>query len=407
MFYYEAYQAQSDFFAPLRMMARAAERVLNNQPWPVLAHHPLVRSTAASCEMVARAGMWHERPDFRIPAAEVAGERVPVRERVVARHPFCNLLHFEKEHAAEQPRILLVAPLSGHFSTLLRGTVERLLSDHDVYVTDWINARSVPMLHGRFDLDDYIDLVIHYMRFLRGDLNVVAVCQPSVPVLIAAALLAAGNDPAQPRTMTLMGGPIDPRVNPTVPNKLATSRPLDWFERTVIATVPARYPGAFRRVYPGFLQLAGFMTMNLDRHITAHVDMFKHLVRGDGESAEATRVFYDEFMSVMDLPADFYLQTIKRVFQDQALPLGTFESRGVKVEPHAIERTALLTIEGENDDICAVGQTGAAHDLLRGLAPSMKERYMQPKVGHYGVFNGRRWRTEIYPKVRDFIRQHG
>ena len=407
MFYYEAYQAQSDAFAPVRLMARAAERLLNNQPWPVLAHHPLVRSTAAACEMVARAGMWHERPDFRIAAVEIAGERVPVREHVAARHPFCNLLHFEKEYGGEQPRILLVAPLSGHFSTLLRGTVERLLVDHDVYITDWINARSVPMLHGRFDLDDHIDIVIHYIRQLGPDVHVVAVCQPSVPVLAAVSLLAAGNDPAQPRTMTLMGGPIDPRVNPTAPNRLATSRPLSWFERTVIATVPPRYPGAFRRVYPGFLQLAGFMTMNLDRHITAHVDMFNHLVRGDGESAEATRTFYDEFMSVMDLPADFYLQTIKRVFQDQALALGTFESRGVPIEPRAIERTALLTIEGENDDICAVGQTAAAHDLARGLPSAMKERYVQEKVGHYGVFNGRRWRTEIYPKVRDFIRQHG
>ncbi len=254
MFYYEAYQAHSDAFAPIRLMARAAERMLN-QPWPVLAHHPLVRSTAAACEMVARAGMWHERPDFRISTVEIAGARVAVRESIAARHPFCNLLHFEKEYTGEQPRVLLVAPLSGHFSTLLRGTVERLLVDHDVYITDWVNARAVPMLHGRFDLDDYIDLVIHYMRLLRGDLNVVAVCQPSVPVLAAVALLAAANDPAQPKTMTLMGGPIDPRVNPTMPNRLATSRPLAWFERTVIATVPARYPGAFRGSIPASCSL--------------------------------------------------------------------------------------------------------------------------------------------------------
>ncbi|HUB97655.1 MAG TPA: polyhydroxyalkanoate depolymerase, partial [Stellaceae bacterium] len=324
-----------------------------------------------------------------------------------ARHPFCNLLHFEKDEDIDEPRVLLVAPLSGHFSTLLRGTVERLLCDHDVYITDWVNARDVPLLHGRFDLDDYIDLVIHYIRRLGPRVNVVAVCQPSVPTLAAVALMAAGNDPAQPRSMTLMGGPIDPRVNPMVPNRLATSRSLDWFERTVIGTVPARYPGAFRRVYPGFLQLAGFMTMNLDRHITAHVDLFKHLISGDDDSAEATRVFYDEFMSVMDLPADFYLQTIKRVFQDQALPQGKLTSRGRKIEPAAITRTALLTVEGENDDICGVGQTGAAHELLTGLPAGMKERHVQPKVGHYGVFNGRRWRGEIYPKVRDFIRIHG
>ncbi len=406
MLFYEAYQAHIDTFDPVRWLARNLSGMLFNQPWPVVAHHPMVRSAAAACEMVARAGMWHERPDFRIATAEVDGESIPVSETVVARHPFCDLLHFRKEAALDQKRVLLVAPMSGHFSTLLRGTVEQLLTDHDVYITDWINARNVPMLHGRFDLDDYIDLVMHYIRRLGPDLNVVAVCQPSVPVLAAVALLAADNDPAQPRTMTLMGGPIDPRVNPTAVNKLAESHPLAWFERNVIATVPNRYRGAFRRVYPGFLQLAGFMSMNLDRHVTAHVELFKHLVRGDGESADATRTFYDEFMSVMDLPADFYLQTIKRVFQDQSLPLGKLESRGRPVLPAAIERTALLTIEGENDDICAVGQTGAAHDLLSGLADGKKERHVQPKVGHYGVFNGRRWRSEIYPKVRDFIRAH-
>ncbi|MGH7089356.1 MAG: polyhydroxyalkanoate depolymerase, partial [Stellaceae bacterium] len=255
MFYYEAYQAHADAVAPVRWMARVAERMLNQQPFPLLAHHPLVRSAAAACELVARAGMWHERPDFRIAAVEIAGERIPVKERVKARHPFCNLLHFEKQAETEQPRVLLVAPLSGHFATLLRGTVEQLLLDHDVYITDWINSRNVPMLHGRFDLDDYIDLIAHYIRLLGPDLNVVAVCQPSVPALAAVALMAADGEPAQARTLTLMGGPIDPRVNPTTPNKLATSRPLSWFERNVIATVPPRYDGAFRRVYPGFLQL--------------------------------------------------------------------------------------------------------------------------------------------------------
>jgi poly(3-hydroxybutyrate) depolymerase len=406
MLFYDAFQAQADAFAPIRWMARAASDVLS-QPWPVLAKHPLVRSAAASCEMVARAGMWHERPDFRIVSTEVEGERVPVREVVVARHGFCNLVHFRKENAPSQPRVLVVAPVSGHFATLLRGTVERLLTDHDVYITDWMNARNVPLLHGRFDLDDYIDLVIQHIRLLGPAVNVIAVCQPAVPVLAAVALLAAEDDPAQPRTMTLMGGPIDPRVNPTEVNRLATSRPLAWFEHTVIATVPPRYPGAFRRVYPGFLQLAGFMTMNLDRHITAHVDLFKHLVRGDGEGVEATKAFYDEFMSVMDLPADFYLQTIERVFQQHALPQGTFTSRGRRVEPAAVTRTALLTIEGENDDICAVGQTGAAHALFTGLPEHKKLRHVQAKVGHYGVFNGRRWRSEIYPRVRDFIRAHG
>jgi len=406
MLFYEAYQAHADALVPIRWMARTASDVLG-QNWPLIADHPMVRGAHAACEMVARAGMSHQRPDFRLPSVEIDGATVAIEEVVVARHGFCNLLHFRKENAPPQPRVLLVAPLSGHFATLLRGTVERLLTDHDVYITDWLNARNVSLLHGRFDLDDYIDLVISHIRQLGPDLNVIAVCQPSVPVLAAVALIASDGDPAQPRTMTLMGGPIDPRIKPTTPNRLATSHSLEWFERNVIGTVPARYPGAFRRVYPGFLQLAGFMTMNLDRHINAHVDLFNHLIRGDGESAAATARFYDEFMAVMDLPADFYIQTIQRVFQEHALPLGRFTSRGRRVEPAAITRTALLTIEGENDDICAVGQTGAAHQLLSGLPAEKKLRHVQLKVGHYGVFNGRRWRSEIYPKVRDFIRTYG
>ncbi len=404
---YETYQAHRDAFAPVRMFAQTVHGVLS-QSWPLVAHHPMMRTAAAACEMVARAGMWHERPAFGIKTVTVGGRVLPVEEAVVARHPFCTLLHFRKEGiAAVQPRVLVVAPLSGHFATLLRGTVETLLPDFDVYITDWQNARNVPMLYGRFDLDDHIALMISHMRELADDLNVIAVCQPAVPVLAAAALLAADGDPAQPRTMTLMGGPIDTRVNPTAVNKLATTRSLSWFEKNVIAAVPARYPGAFRRVYPGFLQLAGFMTMNLDRHVTAHVDLFNHLVRGDGESATTTRKFYDEYMSVMDLPADFYIDTVKRVFQDHALPLGTFEWRGQPVEPAAITRTALLTVEGENDDICAVGQTAAAHGLLSGLKAGRKAHHVQAEVGHYGVFNGRRWRTEIYPKVREFILAHG
>jgi poly(3-hydroxybutyrate) depolymerase len=403
---YEAYQAHSDVVAPVRWFAHAFQGLLN-QPWPLLGHHPVMRSAAAACEMVARAGMWHDRPDFGIRATMVGNRAVAVSEVPVLRHPFCTLLHFRKDSDVEQPRVLLVAPLSGHFATLLRGTVETLLPDHDVYVTDWINARNVPLLYGRFDLDDHIDLVASFLRELGPDTHVIAVCQPSVPVLAAVALLAADSDPAQPRSMTLMGGPVDTRRNPTVVNQLATSRPLSWFERNVIATVPARYSGAFRRVYPGFLQLAGFMTMNLDRHVMAHIDLFKHLVRGDGESAEATRKFYDEYMSVMDLPADFYLQTVARVFQEHGLPLGRFTSRGRRVEPRAITKTALICVEGENDDICALGQTAAALDLCSGLPARKKAHHVQPKVGHYGVFNGKRWRTEIYPKVRDFIRDNG
>jgi len=404
---YEAYQAHRDAFAPIRMLAQTVQGVLN-QPWPVVAHHPMMRAAAAACEMVARAGMWHERPPFGIKSVAVGGCVLPVSEEVASCHPFCTLRHFRKEGiAAVQPRVLVVAPLSGHFATLLRGTIETLLPDFDVYVTDWINARNVPMLYGQFSLDDHIALMLSYLRELGPDVHVIAVCQPAVPVLAAVALLAAAGDSAQPHSMTLMGGPIDTRVNPTAVNVLATTRSLSWFEKNVIAAVPARYPGAFRRVYPGFLQLAGFMTMNLDRHVTAHVDLFNHLVRGDGESATATRKFYDEYMSVMDLPADYYLQTVQRVFQDHALPMGTFDWRGQRVEPSAIARTALLTVEGENDDICAVGQTAAAHALLTRLKAGKKVRHVQAEVGHYGVFNGRRWRTETYPKVREFILAHG
>jgi poly(3-hydroxybutyrate) depolymerase len=399
---YEAYQAHSDAVAPVRWLAHAFQGLLN-QPWPMVAHHPVFRGAAAACEMVARAGAWHERPDFGIHRTMVAGRPVAVDEVPVLYHPFCTLRHFRKDVTVEQPRLLVVAPLSGHFATLLRGTIETLLPDHDVYFTDWVNGRNVPLLYGRFDLDDHIDPMASFMRELGPDTHVLAVCQPSVPVLAAVSLLAADNDPAQPRTMTLMGGPIDTRRNPTAVNELATSRPLSWFENNVIATVPARYKGAFRRVYPGFLQLAGFMTMNLDRHVTAHVDLFKHLVRGDGESAEGTRKFYDEYMSVMDLPADFYLQTVSRVFQKHELPLGLFKSRDRLVEPRAIAKTALICVEGENDDICAVGQTAAALDLCVGLPSRKKAHHVQPQVGHYGVFNGKRWRTEIYPKVREFI----
>jgi poly(3-hydroxybutyrate) depolymerase len=403
---YQAYQANDDVLAPIRLMAEATRGLLT-QPWPFISDNPFVRSIAAACEMVSRSGIRHQRPDFGIAETIVDGRTVAVTEQAVVRHPFCTLLHFAKDRAVIQPRVLVVAPLSGHFATLLRGTVETLLPDHDVYITDWMNARNVPLVYGRFDLDDFIDLVVGFLHELGPRTHVVAVCQPSVPVLAAVSLMAADGDKAQPLSMTLMGGPIDTRRNPTKPNLLATSRPLEWFERTVIETVPARYPGAFRRVYPGFLQLAGFMTMNLDRHVTAHFDHYKHLVRGDGESAAAHRRFYDEYTSVMDLPADFYLQTIKRVFQDHALPLGTFTSRSRQVDPAAIEQTALLAVEGENDDICAVGQTSAALDLCTGLPAAKKLHHLQPKVGHYGVFNGQRWRREIYPKVRDFIRANG
>jgi poly(3-hydroxybutyrate) depolymerase len=399
---YAAYQAHSDVLAPIRLIAQAANGWLS-QPWPILAENALVRSAAAALELVSRAGMSHQRPAFGITETKVGDAVWRVEERAVPLHPFCDLLHFAKPDAPAQPRVLIVAPMSGHFSTLLRGTVETMLIDHDVYITDWLNARNVPLYNGRFGLDDYIAVVIEFLQFLGPRTHVLAVCQPSVPVLAAVSLMAEDHDPATPPTMVLMGGPIDTRRNQTAPNVLATSRTIEWFEKTVIETVPARYPGAFRRVYPGFLQLAGFMTMNLDRHVSAHFDLFKHLVRGDGESASATRTFYDEYTAVMDLPADFYLETVRRVFQEHALPLGTLEWRGRKVDPSAIYKTALFTVEGEKDDICAIGQTAAAHDLCSRIPMARRAHHVQPLVGHYGVFNGRRWRNNIYPKVRDFI----
>ena len=403
---YEAYQAHHDVLGPVRLMAGAL-RVFLDQPWPLLGNGPIIRSAAAAMELLSNAGMSHNRPDFDIKSVVVDGREVVVAEEVIASDPFCNLLHFRKETVDQGPTILVVAPLSGHFPTLLRGTVQTLLPDHNVFVTDWANARNVPLLYGRFGLDDFVDLIIRFIRLLGPDIHVMAVCQPSVPVLAAVSLLAAAADPCQPASMILMGGPIDPRANPTEVNRFAEAHSLDWFERTVITTVPGRYPGAFRRVYPGFLQLVGFLSMNLDRHVSAHWAMFENLVKGDGDSAAATRAFYTEYSSVMDLPADFYLNTIKRVFHDHDLPEGRFRVRGSPVEPGAIEHTALMTVEGERDDVCAPGQTVAAHQLCSRIAAAKKTHHLQLKVGHYGVFHGRRWQNETYPKVRSFIRAHG
>jgi poly(3-hydroxybutyrate) depolymerase len=403
---YQAYQAQTDAFAPFRMLAQASQEFLNH-PLHAFRNHPVARHAAAAMELVSRIGVSHARPDFGITETRLGNRTVAVAEVPVVETPFCTLLHFQKDATVTQPKLLLVAPISGHFATLLRGTVETLLPDHDLYITDWVNARNVPLRHGRFDLDDHIDLIMAFMRRLAPDLHVMAVCQPAVPVLAAAALLAQANDPGQPQSLTLMGGPIDTRANPTKVSKFAEAHSVQWLERHVVSTVPLRYAGAFRRVYPGFLQLAGFLSMNMNRHVTAHVDLFKHLVAGDGESADVTKKFYDEYTSVMDLPADFYLQTIDRVFHRQDLARGTFRSRGVLVDPGAIANTAVLTVEGENDDICGIGQTAAAHTLLTGLADSKQAHYLQKGVGHYGVFNGKRWRSEIYPKVRDFIVDNG
>ena len=405
MLYY-AYQAQRDAFTSVQLIAEAFRGILEPH-WPVFGDLPMVRQAAAAMNMLSHAGISHEHPPFGIDHVTIDGAAVPVTEEIAVSTPFCDLLHFRKDGSQDQPKLLMVAPLSGHFSTLLRGTVATALPDHDVYLTDWINARSVALRHGRFGLDDFVDVIIQFIRHLGPNLHVMAVCQPSVPVLAAVSMLAAGNDPCQPASMVLMGGPVDPAANPTEVNHFAESHSLAWFERTVVDTVPARFPGAFRRVYPGFLQLAGFLSMNLDRHVSAHWDMFRNLVKGDGQGAAATRAFYDEYTSVMDLPADFYLETLQRVFQDQDLMHGRFRVHGDLIDPGAIEKTALMTVEGERDDVCAVGQTVAAHRLCRNLAAAKQTHRLQLGVGHYGVFNGRRWQNETYPTVRDFIRANG
>jgi poly(3-hydroxybutyrate) depolymerase len=404
---YDAYQAYRDAVAPIQLAAAAVSHQLLDTPCPSAATPPLVRGAGAAFELLSHAGLSHERPAFGIRSVSVGGADVAVDEEIVAARPFCNLLHFRKATPRDEPMVLVVAPLSGHFPTLVRGTVATLLPDHDVFLTDWANARDVPLLYGRFGFDDFVDVVIAFVRFVGPGAHVIAVCQPAVPVLAATALLAAAGDPCQPASAILMGGPIDTRVNPTAVNRFATAHPLDWFERKVITAVPARYAGAFRRVYPGFLQIAGFLGMNLERHLEAQWSMFGDLVRGDRDHAAATRAFYDEYMTVMDLAADFYLETVKRVFHDQDLANGRLRVHGELVVPAAIEQTALMTVEGERDDICGVGQTVAAHQLCTGIPPAKKTHHLQLKVGHYGVFHGRRWQTETYPKVKSFIRAQG
>ncbi len=408
---YQALDVHLAALAPLRLAVEAMQHVFSH-PLNPGAFTPAARATAAGLELFERATRRYGKPKFGLDEITVDGARVAVHEEVVLERPFCRLLRFARQlppgkaaRRRRDPTVLVVAPMSGHYATLLRGTVAALLPEHQVYVTDWIDARAVPLARGGFGLDDYIDYLIGFLRHLGRDAHVLAVCQPSPPVLAAVALMAAAKDPDQPRSMTLMGGPVDTRVNPTVVNQLGTSRPIDWFEHKVIHLVPHWYPGANRRVYPGFLQLTGFMSMNLDRHVDEHVNLFRHLVRGDGESAAGHRRFYDEYMSVMDLSADFYLQTIRAVFQEHALPEGTMTHRGVRVEPRAITETALMTIEGEKDDISGVGQTRAAHALCPNIPSDRRHHRLQAGVGHFGIFNGQRWRDEIYPDLRDFIRR--
>jgi poly(3-hydroxybutyrate) depolymerase len=391
---------------PSRAFADATRLFFKNPANP-LAHTAYGKSVAASMELFERSTRRYQKPEWRIHETVVGAEHVPVNVKTIWHRPFCRLLHFERAFARPprrpQPKLLIVAPMSGHYPTLLRGTVETFLPNHDVYITEWIDARMVPHGEGRFDLDDYIDYVISVLHVLGGDCHVIAVCQPSVPVLAAVALMEAESDPYVPHSMTLMGGPIDTRVNPNGVNQLAATRGINWFRRNVITKVPFPHPGVMRDVYPGFLQLHGFMSMNLDRHIEAHRNLFMNLVKGDGDSAQKHREFYDEYLAVMDLAAEFYLQTVDTVFIRHALPKGEMTHRGRKVDPSAIRRVALLTVEGENDDISSVGQTKPAHALCANIPDEHKVHYVQPAVGHYGVFNGSRFRAEIAPRIADFV----
>jgi len=402
---YWFYEMNHAALNPARAMADVARLYLKNplNPW---SHTAFGKTMAASAEMFERFTRRYGQPEWGIDSTSVNGEQVPVHITPVWERPFCRLLHFERvfRHPPRrpQPKMVIVAPMSGHYATLLRGTVEAFLPNHDVYITDWIDARLVPVTEGSFNLDDYIDYIISILHALHGDCHLVAVCQPSVPVLAAVARMEATGDPYVPHSMTLMGGPIDTRINPTAVNKLAEDRGTEWFARNVITKVPFPHPGVMRDVYPGFLQLHGFVSMNLDRHLDAHKQLFFNLVKGDGEPAQKHREFYDEYLAVMDLTAEFYLQTVDTVFVKHLLPKGEMTHRGLPVDPAAIRKTALLTVEGEKDDISGLGQTQAAHALCVNIPDDRKAHYVQQGVGHYGVFNGSRFRSEIAPRISDF-----
>lgn len=405
---YQLYEFHNTALVPWRMWGDWTRGLLSNPLIPASYTHA-GKSLKAGLEVFDHLTRKRSRPAWGIDSTEVEGRRVAVSPQAAMRRPHCTLLHFEREGCAKRqdPKILLVAPLSGHYATLLRGTVQALLPDHEVWVTDWHDAREVPASEGPFGVEEYIAELIRFMRHLGPDLHVMAVCQPAPLVLASVALLAQADDPAQPASMILMGGPVDTRAAPTQVTRFALSRPLSWFKQAVISTVPARYPGAGRDVYPGFLQLSGFISMNPSRHFESHLKMFDHLVRGDGESAEAHRRFYDEYLAVMDVPAEYYLETVDQVFRRHLLARGEMVWRGTPVRPDAIRRTALLTVEGELDDISAPGQTLAAHELCSNLPQELQADHLQQGVGHYGIFNGRRWRENIKPRIAAFVREQG
>jgi poly(3-hydroxybutyrate) depolymerase len=406
---YQLHELQRSLMTPLMQWADASSKLFSNPVSP-FAHTPFSQRIAAGYELMYRLGKDYEKPAFGIASTTIDGAEVAIHERTIVTKPFCRLLHFKKDADAavlNQPKVLLVAPLSGHHATLLRDTVRGLLPGHDVYITDWTDARMVPLSAGPFHLHDYIYYVQDFIRLLAPDLHVISVCQPTVPVLAAISLMASQHDEKLPKTMTMMGGPIDPRKSPTAVNNLATEKPFSWFENTVIYAVPANYPGYGRKVYPGFLQHAGFVAMNPGRHAQSHREFYQHLVQGDDEPAESHRQFYNEYNAVLDMPAEYYLETIKTVFQDFNLPKGTWEVGGQLVRPQDITTVALMTVEGELDDISGAGQTQAAHDLCTGIPDNMKQDFVAPKCGHYGIFSGRRWREIIAPKIAEFIKAHG
>ncbi|CAM2750163.1 hypothetical protein JHFBIEKO_1047 [Methylobacterium mesophilicum] len=399
---YDAFDLQTDLAA----QTRAWGRMLNDAWSPWIRWSEPARWMSANARMMMRTGLTFARPAYGIDSVTVGNRSVPVSEEAVTVTPFGTLLHFKKDIHTEQPKVLLVAPLSGHFATLLRATVRVMLPDHDVYITDWHNARDIPLSAGRFGFDEYVAHLIQFLQVMGEGSHVVAVCQPTVQALVAAAAMAQAKDAAAPRSMTLMAGPVDCRINPTGVNELATSKPIAWFEKNLIATVPSRHKGAGRKVYPGFVQVSAFMSMNAKRHVQGHNDLFWHMANGEDDKAEAIETFYDEYFAVLDLAAEFYLETVKTVFQDYTLAKNELSYRGEPIDLGSIKRTALMTVEGERDDICAPGQTMAAHDLCTGLAPYMRTHHLQAGVGHYGVFAGKRWETQIYPQVRNFIQAH-
>lgn len=403
---YNAYEFQRNLLAGASALANAGAELLNNpaNPFSYFGGGPIL---ASALDVFAHAAAPRGKPDFDLPNTEIDGRAVAVIEQIEARKPFGQLRHFTREGVKKgDPKLLIVAPMSGHFATLLRGTVERLLPGHDIWITDWRDARNVPLSDGHFDLDDYIDYLVGWLEHIGPGTHMLAVCQPSVPCYAAACLMAADKNPARPRTLTMMGGPIDTREAPTAVNTLATERPLGWFEQNVVATVPFNYPGNGRRVYPGFMQLAGFMTMNLGDHLTSHWEMFKHLVDGDEDSADATKRFYEEYRSVCDMTAEFYIQTVSEVFQKHSLPKGELLHRGRLVDPAALKDVALLAVEGERDDISGLGQTKAALKIATSLPDSHKKYYMAEGAGHYGIFNGSKWRNKVAPVVEEWIAAH-